>query len=285
MSLDSAAPGLLGDTPQRDYARKLALFSRFAAPELRAALAGLGLRPGQRALDAGCGAGLAVGWLADLVGPRGLAVGFDLAAAHARAARAELGPAGPPVLQADLSAAPLRPASFDLVWCANTINHLRDRLAGARQLAALLRPGGRLALGQSLMLPELIFAWDARLERAVDDAVRRFYRERYGLEEQDTAAIRALVGLLRQAGLRDVAARTVVVERVAPLPPAAAEYILEAVFRRTWGERLRPYLAADDYAAVIALTDPDGPAFCLRRPDFHYMQTFTVVTGSVAPAP
>lgn len=277
--IDNAAPGLLGDTPQRDYARKLELFGRFAEPELRAALAGLGVRAGQRALDAGCGAGLGVGWLAELVGPRGLVVGLDLAAAHARAACDRLGPVGPPVLQADLAAAPLRPGSFDLVWCANTINHLKDRLAGVRALAALLAPGGTLALGQSLMLPELIFAWDARLERAVDDAVRRYYRERYGLDESDTSAIRALVGLLRSAGLRDVRARTLVIERIAPLPPEAESYIVEAIFQRTWGERLQPYLSADDYATLVALTDPAGPDFCLRRPDFHYMQTFTVVYG------
>jgi SAM-dependent methyltransferase len=273
------APGLLGDTPERDYARKLGLFSRLAAPELRAALGQLGLRAGMRALDAGCGAGAVVGWLAELVGPAGLAVGIDLATAHTRAAHAAARPAGAAILQADLGAAPLRPASFDLVWCANTINHLRDPLAGARALAALLHPGGRLALGQSLLLPELIFAWDARLEREVTEACRRYYRERYGLNERDTAAIRALVGLLRAAGLRDVSARTSVIERVAPLDPTTEEYIREAVFRGAWGERVQPYLDPADWATLQQLCDPGGPDYCLRRPDFHYMQTFTVVSG------
>ena len=47
--------GLLGDTPQRDYSRKLQLFNNFAASELRQAMGGLALKPGMSILDAGCG--------------------------------------------------------------------------------------------------------------------------------------------------------------------------------------------------------------------------------------
>ena len=57
------AVGKLGDTPARDYGRKLRLFNAFAEPELRAAIASLDLKPGMRVLDAGCGTGEALGWL------------------------------------------------------------------------------------------------------------------------------------------------------------------------------------------------------------------------------
>jgi SAM-dependent methyltransferase len=268
---------LLGDTPQRSYERKLRLFNAFAAPELRALIGGLGLRPGMRALDAGCGAGDAVAWLADHVAPGGLALGMDLAGAHIRAARAVATRAD--LLQGDIGQAPIRPASLDLVWCVNTINHLRDPLVGARGLATLLRPGGRIALGQSHLLPEMVFAWDARLERVVTEANRAYYRDRYGLSERDTAGIRALLGLLRAADLRNVRARTVVIERANPLAPADEAYLSEALLRDYWGEKLRPYLCPDDWAELAGLADPYGPAFCLRRPDFHYIQTFTLVTG------
>ncbi|MGA7439828.1 MAG: hypothetical protein WBW32_17025, partial [Luteibacter sp.] len=57
------ARGLLGDTTARDYSEKLRRFNAFAAPELCRAIASLGLKPGMRVLDAGCGTGEALAWL------------------------------------------------------------------------------------------------------------------------------------------------------------------------------------------------------------------------------
>jgi SAM-dependent methyltransferase len=278
----SARPtGLLGDTAARDYSHKLRLFNSFVEPELRQAIAGLGLKPGMRVLDAGCGTGEALRWLCDAVAPLGTVVGIDLAAAHVSAARA--GASGQVlVLQADVRRPPLAPRSFDLVWSVNTINHLREPLAGVAVLASLLCPGGRIALGQSSLLPEMFFAWDSRLERLTTEAVRGYYRDRYGLSERDLADTRSIVGLLRRAGMRNVRAQTLIVERVSPLRPADEAYLLEAIFRDTWGERLRPYLTGEDYDELTAICDPGHPAFALRRADFHFLQTFTVAVGHVA---
>ena len=278
MSATPASSGPLGDTPARDYSRKLRLFSAFAAPELRAAIDGLRLADGMRVLDAGCGTGEALGWLAAAVAPGGLAVGIDLSTMHLDGARAAL-PPGALLLQADLQRAPLTEASFDLVWSVNTIHHLRDPLAGTRGLTALLRPGGRLALGQSSLLPDMYFAWDARLERATNEAVRAYYRGRYRLSEHDLTGVRGIFGLLHEAGLSRVAVRTFVIERCAPLDPHAHAWLLEAIFRGTWGERLRPYLPAPDYEALARLCDPEDPQFALHRPDFHFVQTFTLAVG------
>ncbi|MBS0365025.1 MAG: methyltransferase domain-containing protein [Proteobacteria bacterium] len=273
-------PGLLGDTPARDYVRKLQLFHSFAEPELRRAVAGLELTPGARVLDAGCGSGAALEWFAAAVGAHGLAVGIDLATAHVAAARAAA-PRGCPVLQADLLHMPLAPASFDLVWSVNTVNHLRDPCAGVQRLAALLRPGGRLALGQSSLLPDMYFAWDARLERVVNEAVRHYYRDRYGLQERELTAVRGLAGLLRAARLRDVAVRTFTIERLTPLRAADEAYLLDAIFRGTWGggEKLRPYLCDDDYEELGSLCDPGDRRYALRRADFHFLQTFTLAVA------
>jgi SAM-dependent methyltransferase len=277
----SARPtGLLGDTAARDYSHKLRLFNSFVEPELRQAIAGLGLKPGMRVLDAGCGTGEALRWLCDAVAPLGTVVGIDLAAAHVSAARA--GASGQVlVLQADVRRPPLAPRSFDLVWSVNTINHLREPLAGVAVLASLLCPGGRIALGQSSLLPEMFFAWDSRLERLTTEAVRGYYRDRYGLSERDLADTRSIVGLLRRAGMRNVRAQTLIVERVSPLRPADEAYLLEAIFRDTWGERLRPYLTGEDYDELTALCDPGHAAFALHRADFHFLQTFTVAVGEV----
>jgi SAM-dependent methyltransferase len=273
-------PGLLGDTAERDYSFKLRRFNAFAESELRRSIAELHLQPGMRVLDAGCGSGEALCWLRDQVQPGGDVIGIDIATAHVAAARGRA-QVGSTVLQADLRHAPFEPASFDLIWCVNTINHLRDPLEGVRALAALLRPNGRIALGQSGLLPDMFFAWDQRLERLTNEAVRQYYRDRYGLDERDLTAVRSILGLLQRAQLRDVTARSVLIERVAPLSAAAEGYILEAIFRDTWGERLQPYLDPADYSQLQRLCEPGDPGFALRRPDFHFLQTFTMVTGRI----
>jgi SAM-dependent methyltransferase len=272
--------GLLGDTPERDYSRKLQLFNAFAEPELRLAIAGLALTPGMRVLDAGCGTGAALTWLHDAVQPTGSVVGMDLSAAHVRMARAAA-PDPVQVLQEDLTQTRLAPGSFDLIWSVNTINHLRNPSAGLDTLARLLRPGGRIALGQSSLLPDQHFAWDSRLERLTNEAVRRYYEGRYGLTESDLRGVRDLLGWMQQAGLTHITARTSIIERVAPLRPADEAYLREAIYRGTWGERLRPYLASEDYAELCRLCDPTHPSFALARRDFHFIQTFTLITGYV----
>jgi SAM-dependent methyltransferase len=286
-SMTARPTGLLGDTTARDYSRKLRLFNSCVAPELRQAIASLGLTQGMRVLDAGCGTGEALLWLCEAVAPHGTIVGIDLAEAHVCAARAYASSQATSsgqvtVLQANVMHPPLAPQSFDLVWSVNTINHLREPLEGVRVLTSLLSPGGRIAVGQSSLLPEMFFAWDSRLERLTIEAVYRYYRDRYGLTERALADTRSIVGLLRRAALRNVRVQTFVIERVSPLNEADEAYLLEAIFRGTWGERLRPYLSGEDYEELTALCDPTHPAFALRRTDFHFLQTFTLAIGQVA---
>lgn len=281
MTSPTTPSGLLGDTAARDYSRKLKLFNAFAAPELRQAIASLALKPGMRVLDAGCGTGEALAWLAAGVAPGGAVVGMDLATSHVRAARSVASQDDALVLQANLLQAPMAPASFDLAWSVNVINHLRSPSAGIDALGSLLRPGGRIALGQSSLLPDMYFAWDSRLERLVNEAVRQYYRDRYQLDERDLTAVRAILGLLRHAGLQDVSAHTFMIERIAPLRAEDEAYLEETIFRDTWGSRLEPYLAKNDYEELMRLCDPLHPDFALRRADFHFLQSFTLVVGTM----
>jgi SAM-dependent methyltransferase len=278
-SAESSA-GLLGDTPSRDYSCKLNSFNSFAEPELRALIGSVGLAPGMRILDAGCGTGEALPWLGDEVKPAGSVVGIDLAAAHVQAARLRAG-TNIEVFQGDLLTAHVEPSSIDFIWCVNTINHLRDPVEGVIRLSTWLRPRGRIALGQSSLLPDMYFAWDSRLERVINEAVRHYYCDRYGLAERDLTAVRAIVGVLRCAELRNVTVRTVLIERVSPVDTATERYLVDTIFRHTWGERLRPYLSGDDYAELVRVCNPNHSQFALRRPDFHLLQSFTLVTGEV----
>ena len=276
----TASTSLLGDNTDRDYSAKLRSFNAFAEPEIRALIQSLALKPGMHILDAGCGTGEALSWLSSEVQPSGSVVGIDLAAAHVAAARTHASPAIR-VLQCDLFDVAMRPASFDLVWCVNTINHLADPVDGVKHLAKLLRAAGRLALGQSSLLPDMYFAWDARLERVTNEAVRSYYRDRYRLEEQDLAPVRAIVGILHRANLRNITARTIVIERLAAMNSATESYLRDAIFRDTWGKHLRDYLSDEDYAELSRLCDPQHPQYALRRPDFHFVQSFTLAVAEV----
>ncbi|MEV7829701.1 class I SAM-dependent methyltransferase [Streptomyces subrutilus] len=115
-------------------------------PAFTAAVAESGLRLGDRVLDAGCGTGRALPALRAAVGPGGTVLGADLTpqmlAAAQRAGRAADGA----LLLADVARLPLRDGALDAVFAAGLIAHLPDPVANLRELARVVRPGGRLAL-------------------------------------------------------------------------------------------------------------------------------------------
>ncbi|MFI8103273.1 class I SAM-dependent methyltransferase [Streptomyces sp. NPDC086023] len=116
------------------------------APAFEAAVAEFGLRPGDRVLDAGCGTGRALTPLRRAVGPSGTVVGADLTPEMlARAAAAGRDRAGA-LLCADVARLPLRDGCLDAVFAAGLIAHLPEPAANLRELARVVRPGGRLAL-------------------------------------------------------------------------------------------------------------------------------------------
>ena len=122
--------------------------SRFPddGPAYAAAVAELGLRSGDRVLDAGCGTGRALPPLRAAVGRSGVVVGADLTPAMLEAAvRAGRGREGQ-LLLADVAALPLRPESLDAVFAAGLIAHLPQPGENLRELARVVRPGGTLAL-------------------------------------------------------------------------------------------------------------------------------------------
>ena len=270
--VDDTEPRPLGDAPSRSYAGKLEQFARFAEPELRRIIDDLPINGSSRILDAGCGVGLTTRWLADRAG---FVVGFDLSTAHVERAH----DLGGTVVQADMMQPCFRPESFDAVWCCNTINHAENPIAALHALRKVARADSPIMLVQSSLLPEMYFAWDARLEDSVRQACYTYYRDKYGLSAEVTTGVRALAGLMKGAGLGEVAVHTHILERVQPLSEADRAYFTETVFNGYWGEKIRPYMPEADWLQLERLCNPASSAFCLDRSDFHHIQTLTVVTG------
>ncbi|WP_430377530.1 class I SAM-dependent methyltransferase [Streptomyces sp. B1-3] len=115
-------------------------------PAYAAAVAELGLREGDRVLDAGCGTGRALTPLRAAVGPTGVVVGADLTPAMLEAAVGAGRDRDGRLLLADVTALPLRSQSLDAVFGAGLISHLPEPAENLRELARVVRPGGVLAL-------------------------------------------------------------------------------------------------------------------------------------------
>ncbi len=100
-------------------------------------------RPGQRALDVGCGNGAAAIHVARTFGLS--VVGVDVDPAQIRAA-SESGADVPEVRfqVADATSLPFGDGEFDLVYTSKTTHHIPDWPRALAEMARVLRPGGRL---------------------------------------------------------------------------------------------------------------------------------------------
>jgi SAM-dependent methyltransferase len=107
------------------------------------------LHPGERVLDLGSGGGIDVLLSARRVGPTGRAIGLDMTAemltlAHRNAA--EAGAENVEFLKGQIEAIPLPAESVDVVISNCVINLAADKPSVFREIARVLRPGGRIGI-------------------------------------------------------------------------------------------------------------------------------------------
>ena len=136
------------------------------------------LRPGEVVVDLGSGGGLDVFLAAKKIGPEGKAIGIDMTPAMIERARANAEAGGYTNVEfhlATIDAIPLPDASVDCVISNCVLNLAPDKLAVFREIARILKPGGRLAVSDITLkgeLPEAIARSMAAYVGCIAGAIR-----------------------------------------------------------------------------------------------------------------
>lgn len=170
-------------------------------PRLRE-LGRMGIAPGSRVLDVGCGTAEFAA-MADAEGYS--AVGIDVSEPSIRAART-LHPEVDVRVADAVALAASEPESFDVVTLWDVIEHVMRPHEVIEACAALLRPGGMIAIGT----PNGDSAYDRLAEvvyRVARPAGGLMLVQRYSLWHLQIWTVRTLSRLMREHGLEVVVAR------------------------------------------------------------------------------
>jgi len=112
------------------------------------------LRPGERVVDVGSGGGIDSLIAAKMVGPNGHVIGIDMTPAMLTKARASAAAAGTPNVEFREGfgeALPVEDGWADLIISNGVLNLMPDKDGALREMARVLKPGGRLQIGDILV--------------------------------------------------------------------------------------------------------------------------------------
>ncbi|SDD85092.1 class I SAM-dependent methyltransferase [Glycomyces harbinensis] len=242
--------------------------------------------PGTRtAADIGCGAASMAFALAETL-PDAQVTAVDAEPAMIDLVRERAAERGTPVRTAlasvddpaALTAAVETPADF--IWAGHVLHHATDPQAALDHLAALLAPGGTIAIGEGgtavQYLPWHLGTGRPGLELRLIEAGSRRLED--GGDEHGTVPLPYGWNLaLEQAGLTAARGLHELDAIPAPLTGTDLEHALEALAAKVgWFEH---YLSAEDRTAWARLLDPDRPEWLGHRRDLHRLGVDTVYTA------
>ncbi|MFB9830979.1 methyltransferase domain-containing protein [Actinoallomurus acaciae] len=220
----------------------------------------LDVRAGQKVLDVGCGPGTDLGSLAETVTPAGAVIGVDSDEKMVDAARERT--AGLPAVEVclgDVHDLPLADGTVDRARTDRVLQHVADPARALTQIRRVLRPGGRLAMGE----PD----WDTLAIDHPDSGLSSAYTRHVTDQVIRNARIgRQLARLAADAGFsvpvvipvtpvfRDVQAADRVLGLERTTRRAVAAGYLTAEDARRWLDHLArgPFLAAVTFYIIVA---------------------------------
>jgi ubiquinone/menaquinone biosynthesis C-methylase UbiE len=177
---------------------RLGVLARSRWPDTRDLFELVGVCPGMRCVDLGCGGGDVTLELARLVGPEGHVTGIDMDEVKLDLGRAAAD--GDGLANIELKAADVNewdePDGYDLVYCRFLLEHLSRPLDLLGRMWAAVSPGGTLAVEAT--------DFDGQFSEPRNDAFdlhERWYRTVAERRGGDTTAGRTLFRLFVQAGI------------------------------------------------------------------------------------
>ena len=236
--------------------------------------------PGDRVLDVGCGSGTHLAWLAAIIGSEGSIVGVDTDPENLELAQQRISRAawrGQVTLrQAELTRLPFPDATFDAIWCAGSLQYEPDPVAAIREMARVVRPGGRIACQDVEMHPmmlaplpdELVIALKGCLPRGetADGVVDWFVGHK-------------LRGYLLQAGLREVRGLLRMREYVHPLTEDERGFLEVAIPYLCTASPGIVDLTSEQRAHLQRVSNPTDPTSLFGQPDFLFLEGRAMAVG------
>ena len=264
-----------------DYAPMLADYHRAYARELRAMVASLPIREGDRVLEMACGDGVYSRWLAERVGRRGSVTALDVSPAFLDLAGMNTAGHRVDFVAAAAERMPFADNTFDLVWCAQSLYSLPDPVEAVRLMARVVRPGGVVAVLENDSLHHILLPWPVEVELAVRAA------ELLAFVDESEHPRKYYIGrrlneVFREAGLEDCRKSTWATNRQAPLGPDERGFL--GKYLRDLLERAGPRLEPTMRARFESLVDSRSDDYLLDQPDLTVTCLDHVVRGT-KPAP
>jgi len=200
----------------------------------------LDVREGHSVLDLGCGEGYL---LRKAARRASLTLGVDLDDSRLRASRNGLtdscrsGQSSIELAVADGQRLPFADASFDRIICTETLEHVADAQLALRELARVLRPGGRLAISVPHSLCEAILYRLIRGHLEFPGGHRRVFTPRTLARALARAGLQPYAGYLRDS----LEAIYWILLSLLSRPPRRFDGVLEALERWRARTRAEPY--------------------------------------------
>ncbi len=243
----------------------------------------LNLKPGDVALDLGCGPGLWTLLLAEKVKPNGRVIGLDFSPDLINYAVENLKKEPLKDIiefrEADFYAIPFEDDVFDLTFFGNCFAYVTDAFKVLEEQKRVTKKGGRVAAKDFDGAIIIFHPIEPQLSLRVLAATAQGLRENPPEPLFDNYVGRKLHGLLLQAGFKDVSTTSYAIQKLSPLTPEAKRYIAG---NAEWYANIgSPLLSEEDLQQWRAHFDPTSDKYILDLEEFYFCMLEVLTVGTV----